>query len=582
MEYEQTYARQINILNEVIGSLNDYYSFLANDLMGSYGLCSVWKDNVVGGLVSKITNYTHDLYSLNNSFYRQAERVINYYANKGSSRRYCQDVRSRRCYFSSSYSNAIYVDTDRVKGFAEKLKGQCDRMAAAYYNFKNATSVNYDPEFSNIFLVHSDLRQEFYGFIQNQIYLYRVILRCMELYECADNGITTRNYSIKAIRALSNYLKQKGYRGEEDIRDLNNIITQYYNNPEKMSKKDYIKVYEFLHEDEAQSINNFFRNNNAPNEDISQEDIDNIKYLAYKSEDPAHKIFFDNLDDCNVNSWNYEKTAFYGKGDGDRESGIHVKISECRKDNYRTFFHEYGHYIDDRLFIYTAVGQKYSDGTDIPVEINATGSISASSVIHTNPETSIYTALYEDLRSYLTSVVVNVNPALGAIKLNDESVNKVIEALLDGRKKDGLNPYEKMVYDAFQDGIEKQPILRSNAISDIVGGLTNNTTAGYDTDGELFPAKVGIGHARINDDGKPYWYDDKGESTGLQEKEFIAHYMSYAMNGDKERLEELRTIFPNATMMVEKLLVTGSIQYSSEADGQKVDEWIKEITTIDS
>jgi len=556
MEYEQTYARQITILNEIIGSLNDYYSFLVNDLMSSYGLCSVWKDNVIGALVSKITNYTHDLDSLNRKFSKQADMVISYYVKKGSSRRYCQNVTSKCCYFSSSYdSNTIYVDTDRVKDYVSKLQKKCERMSLAYDFFKNATSVNYDPDFSNIFSKYSDLRRELRSFIQNQIYLHRVILRCMELYEFADNGISSRHYSIKAIQILSEYLKSKGYNGVEDINDLYKRITQNDIDPnKKMSKKDFIEIYEYFHEDEKNAIDEFFRRNGAPNGDITEADIENIKYLAYRSEGAAHKAFFENIDKCTVTSWNSAGTAFYGKEKGETENGIHVNISDCRKDNYRSLFHEIGHHIDD-LIIQGADGK---DATDVLHEV-------------------VFPALYSDLTKYIRNQVIDYNQRNAVEKLNNDSLERVIAALLDGRKKYEyyLNQTEQDFFKEVLRHIESK-FVNNGALSDVIGGLTNNTIGGIDSDD--WGVKLSTsGHYRRNKDGREYWYKGN-ESTGFQEKEFIAHYMSYAMNGDKVKLEELRKVFPEATKIVDNLLMEGNLTINGIEDIQKADEWYKSVT----
>ena len=313
----------------------------------------------------------------------------------------------------------------------------------------------------------------------------------------------------------------------------------------------YNNLYERLHPDEAVAINTFF--DNAPKDGIKPEDINNIKFIAYNSEQPAHDAFFENISDCRVNSWNHSGTAYYGQGEGETASGIHVNIEECANANnrYRTVFHELGHHIDDLLLAW--------DG-EVP---NAEGKVPRLSMtdflsIKDFGDDGLRSKLYSDLKSTFKAAVIAVNSNMGIAKLNDGSVDRVVDALLDGRKKYSLNPYERTAYEIIQDGIESTDTFRDGAVSDVTGGLTNNTTAGYYRDGYHL-IKSGIGHARYSKDtGQYYWYDGN-DATGLQEKEFMAHYMEYAMTGDQEGMSHLKRVYPSGVTIIENMIKNGRI-----------------------
>ena len=110
--------------------------------------------------------------------------------------------------------------------------------------------------------------------------------------------------------------------------------------------------------------------------------------------------------------------------------------------------------------------------------------------------------LSSDVRNYFTKIVNAYNEKLGQFKLSDESKKKIVEAMLDGRKGwTTLNPYEKAIYDALRDVIELQPGYKNLAVSDIIGGVTNNTVAGQRISVGSLVGTLGTGHKRS------YWYD---------------------------------------------------------------------------
>lgn len=375
---------------------------------------------------------------------------------------------------------------------------------------------------------------------------------CDDYIRLIESESLTNDDKIR-LQSLLNYLSSTINKGDTPSR-LNN------------RKKLYVKLYEKLHPDEAKSINTFFEKSSK--DGISERDITNIKYKSYKSDGSAHKIFFDNISKCRVNSWNHSGTAFYRSIDNSEgEWGVYLDITgsdglDDKDGAYTTFFHEIGHNIDDLMFEY--------DG-----EYDATGKkvsgVTLTSIIQGNSDVNFYTALYSDTESYFTQAVDAVNDKLGYVKLNDESKRQVVEALLDGRKKwTTLNPYERAIYNAIKDSLEFHA-FKNLAVSDLVGGVTNNTVSGQSLSFTSIISTGASGHERS------YWYSGNS-ATAQQGKEFFAEYMSYHMTGQEDKISDMRRVFPTACKMMDKAWGTGGITYSGVAEDEKYYKWSDTIT----
>ncbi len=309
-------------------------------------------------------------------------------------------------------------------------------------------------------------------------------------------------------------------------------------------EKEFIALYEKIHQAEKNNINTFFENSSK--DGITENDTLNIKYIAYMSEEPYHKTFFSCIADIKVETWKNdgsldgEKISHYNrKGcvflnlNGKDPDGINDKDG-----SYTTVFHELGHAIDDRLIDWGDI-EKNNNGQNVLTFINFYDTL--------DDIDGFYDTLYSDLRNYLVNLTRFANDEVLPIKLSDESINDIVESFLDGRKRLTLDPIEQSAYMVISTSLTgglfgvltgKLGLLNSNgSVSDISGGLTNNTIVGA------------YGHT-----GKNYWYDDNGTPSYNQGKEFFAEYMSYAMTGQIDKMNELRKIFPNACKLLDERL----------------------------
>lgn len=332
-------------------------------------------------------------------------------------------------------------------------------------------------------------------------------------------------------------------------------------------EKRFIDLYEKIHADEAESMNTFF-GNSSPNR-ITEYDIANIKFIAYTSEGNCHTAFFSCIGYIQVETWSNDgsidgtEISHFSK---DRKTvflNLHSDGLNDADGSYTTVFHELGHAIDYNMC-------NWFDNA----EDNEKKSCHMTDMLYFySVKENLYTALYDDTRNYFTKIVNASNEKLGQFKLSDESKKKIVEAMLDGRKGwTTLNPYEKAIYDALRDVIELQPGYKNLAVSDIIGGVTNNTVAGQRISVGSLVGTLGTGHERS------YWYDGNSP-TNNQSKEFFAEYMSYLMTGQTEKVEKMRQIFPKASEMIEKVLKEGKLEFinNRKSDEQKVQDYFERI-----
>lgn len=366
-----------------------------------------------------------------------------------------------------------------------------------------------------------------------------------KLVELMNGGELSSDDQIR-LKSFMDYLAKTSVDG--DMSDRAKARVEMYN-----------QLYERLHPQEAAAIRTFFENSSK--DGITENDVSCIKFLAYKSENPAHDAFFSNISNCKVISWTYDKTSHYSP----KDQGVNMNIAKDRKNSdgsYFTFFHEIGHNMDDLMCNF------YNEFDDSG---NKTG------VIYLSQALDFYDAMYQDTEAYFTNAVYTVNDSLGKFKLNDESCRQVVEALLDGRKQwTTLNPYERTVYEGIKGALELR--IDNKAVSDLVGGITNNTVSGQSLSIYSMIATGGTGHGRndwlIRDN---YWYEGN-DHTNKQGAEFFAHYIGYSMTGQTGKLADMQRVFPTTCDYMDKALTAGNFNYSGDADNDAFSSWYTLVT----
>ena len=111
-------------------------------------------------------------------------------------------------------------------------------------------------------------------------------------------------------------------------------------------KDSVIRNFEQNHPREAEKLNDLL--NGGENNKLTEEDKRNIKYLIYTAKEPYRSIYLNNLDKIKFGNGNLGKGAYYSNDD----QTINFTYPDCFKKDprgaYTTWFHEYGHGIDDQ------------------------------------------------------------------------------------------------------------------------------------------------------------------------------------------------------------------------------------------
>lgn len=335
-------------------------------------------------------------------------------------------------------------------------------------------------------------------------------------------------------------------------------ISPSISDSDKKKVEFFNSLYEKIHTEDAKKINSFF-NDSAYNEDgtlkdgVSEGDINNIKYIAYKSKSPCHEVFFDNIAECHVESWNHDGSYYRcvaGKNNdtgADEARGVYLNFETGNDgiDNprgaYNTFFHEIGHNQDDLL-----VGGYDADVSKNYVGINSTDVVASG---------KLYDVIYQDVENNFREAISSYSSSEAMISIDSTGQAKILDVLMGRADRNTLNPrldfaYRKIYedYTGKWKGIFTGKIYEGNEIgslegagrdqvSDITGGITNNVTIGT------------YGH-----DSDGYWYSGKNSgdivdgnisASGHQEMEFFAEYFAYEMTNDSHE-NYARRYFPNS------------------------------------
>ncbi len=117
---------------------------------------------------------------------------------------------------------------------------------------------------------------------------------------------------------------------------------------EKKNVEQFNVLYGKLHQDEEDAINTFFKNSEHDN-GFTEKEINDIKYLAYTSEEPYHKLIFDNIGKISIEGFHGSNND--PNGCGYRPGTGRIVLGADHNWNnfgmYHSFFEEIGHAIDD-------------------------------------------------------------------------------------------------------------------------------------------------------------------------------------------------------------------------------------------
>jgi len=330
---------------------------------------------------------------------------------------------------------------------------------------------------------------------------------------------TTNTQDNKYLEKYLDYLMESKVTGA-------NIASLNADDRERM-----ITVFEALHLGDAKNMDELFEDMAADTSGYDyNNEIQNIKYIVYTAEEPYRSVFLKNAGELEIANYTYTKDSQYYSGDKNK---LYINFSSdpnttCGINDYRgpyvVFFHECGHAIDD-------LSKK--DGWFSTEWITADYKASNGN--------TILEAAVGDVRTNLenSAIAYAANPT-NKITLTTDQLKSIVSDIMkpnSDKSKYATVCEEARVYTALVNKYSTDLADNSvyNGISDVYGGVTNNTVQGSS------------GH---NDS---YWYNSSGVSTEKQSRELWAHYFARNMTGSTASILAMENYFPEADKIMDEI-----------------------------
>ncbi len=304
-------------------------------------------------------------------------------------------------------------------------------------------------------------------------------------------------------------------------------------------RKKIVEEFEEKHPEHKKNMDSFF----VPISEEYRDDVENIKYIVYNSKEPYRSLFLDNVGDAKLG-----KTAPYEEiheGEIETVSGFayfrssdktinidftdNSHLSSDPRGQYATFFHEYGHYLDDRY------GEKgfYTDNY-----VSSDGN-KLSDIID------------DDVYRVVKSKVKDKYP-----DYSNERVEQITQRLVKGNLPNYVdNDEESIKNDAIrvqQEFREELKDAKADGPSDTYDGSTNYLRDYTGEDYDLNSSETGKGVAGAYQHGDDYYYkiNKKGQlvkQDNCAAKESFATFFSVGIRSDSESRELYEKYLPNTT-----------------------------------
>lgn len=324
--------------------------------------------------------------------------------------------------------------------------------------------------------------------------------------------------------------------------------------PTKASKEvkdNFIKEYELSHPEIGKNMDECLKG--IKSKENGEEHIRNIKVLAYTAEEPYRSLFLESVDKVKINTYDLpdeEGSQYYCSGE------VYFRLKDwlyysdgtprpITSDTYTTFFHEFGHAIDDL----EAPGYKFL--TDTFVDENG-------NTLHAVLENNVRETIRDSADDYLTEMGYTDNEII-TIKAEVESAIMNCVDYSNSKYKPIFSSQDvKDCYYAVVSDVKKQI---SGSSSDVFGGYTGNTLM------------TNCRHSAIN--GRSvYWLKGDFDNTGTfipdktadgsnvytnkQPHEYFAEYMAAQMTRNNRELKGLDAYNDATDVFTNKLFTRAS------------------------
>lgn len=364
------------------------------------------------------------------------------------------------------------------------------------------------------------------------ITLYSNLLK--QYYSC----ISVDNSSFSSQSAVGAIQQNEIYDGYRSLYIQNYQYAHKDYNTKQNEKRKYIEVFEAVYPEHKKNMNHFF----DTIKDKHKTDIENIKVIVYSADEPYRSMFLDNVKYAH---WGHtspyvedeetkNKFAFYSSEDGTINIDITTNKNSFLDDprgQYATFFHEYGHFLDDR----------YCE------DIDGKAVFFTENYVAQNGKT-LAQNIDSDVKEIVTIRVRETFP-----QYTDDRVEQITKRLVEGN----LPNYPDHDDDSIrQDAITVQTKIYNELISAKADGPSDayDGSTNYYRDGSFGQnsTETGKGVSGLYQHGDTYYYNlnDKGEMVKTSRsaaKETFATYFSVKIRGDAESFELYKKYLSSTT-----------------------------------
>ena len=313
-----------------------------------------------------------------------------------------------------------------------------------------------------------------------------------------------KNFSALELMVLNQFLPKPIPLNELTVdkfaRELKSQIGKAnYHSLTLEQRSFYVFDYEYFDDSQKKELDRIL----GPAKDgttIDRSDDQNIRFFIYTADNDYGKVFRQNLDKIQVETWNSSGTQFYSPSTG----RVSLNVNDLRSSAtgpYTTFFHEVAHLYDDKLG--DLRNRTNRAGVSLHDAISADARAVVLQEINNHPQGNKLTdAEKDDILSHI------FDPTYDAIESDDPNKGLTRSVMSNPRLELIRNQVASSVRSQLKGG-------HNEAVSDVYGGLSGNELRG------------GWGHS-----GK-YWYEHSNGNRKSPGGEFFAEHFSYNMTGDQ-------------------------------------------------
>lgn len=413
------------------------------------------------------------------------------------------------------------------------------------------------------------------------------------LQESLTNGETLSKEDIARLTKIYDYYVDHRFGSTGDVRDMS-----------MQTVTNCVDVYELINPSAKNTMDVFFADPIAQNDEIMNRNMVRIRYATYTADPEYRDTILYYMPSLNIVRYDLDEREHYSGSPHFydwqlRNNGLYINIAidyDAKNSTYGpyiedsafgAFFHEFGHGIDDVSDLFGDSSRGLHQTLEEDLRNHMIGALNkASTMSISDSEKALIASLSDEERQEIIDYIIsynnsNVVPPTGIDgveedyflpwNLGDENYDRMTTAYNYLRNYYGYAEleyvgtadmaYEYNSYPAMSDEIKR--VEKYQLVSDIIGGLTNNSICGdywahsapqdMRNDPSVYYNALDLYFA-LNE--YSYWYSRDPflprTPTGHTEHEFFAESFDFNVRGVD--LEPSRAIFENSCNQYDEIM----------------------------